>query len=287
VLTILVGLSSAVCYATCDMLSQRVSRIAGPFRVLYWTLPTGVVIIVPIALAVDGLPATVAQWQAVAFCAGAGLLYLLVWLTLLRALQVGDLSLVLPLASLSGLFTAVVSVLGGSRVTILLALGMALSVTGGLLAAIQNKAKSAAGAGWALISCILWAATMILFRQARELSWLSQVSWARSVSLIALAPLAVVISRRTRDSSSAPPPRLPPRAILICVVAGIVELIGLTGMSLAVRRGPFMVAGITVAQVATMGVLLGLAFLKERPRFHQIIGVACTLVGVTLLSAAG
>jgi drug/metabolite transporter (DMT)-like permease len=287
VLTVLVGLSSALCYATCDMLSQRVSRIAGPLRVLCWTLPAGVVIILPIALSINGLPATRAEWEAVGYCAGAGVLYLAVWVTLLRALQVGDLSLVLPLASLSGLFTAVFSLLRGSRLTLLLGLGIGFAVIGGTLAAMQGRAKSAAGAGWALISCVLWTLTIVLFGQAEQIPWLSQVSWARLVSLLALVPFAFVISRRARRRPSNPDPsRLGLRGILICIVAGIVELIGLTAMTIAVQRGPFMLAGIAVAQVATMGVILGLLFLGERPRVHQLVGVACTLIGVTLLSTA-
>ena len=287
--TVLIGLLSAVFYAFHDLLAQRVSRLAGLIRVLCWVIPTGVVILVPTALLVDGLPATGAQWRAVAYCAAAGAFYLATWFAILRALQVGDLSLVAPLASLEGFFIAVFALLKGETFTSLMGLGIALAVLGGTLAAVQGRARSAAGAGWALLTGVLWATAIIFFDQAGELSWLSQAAWSRITSLILFVPVAVWALARAQGPGQTRGPRnvLGRKGAAICVGAGVLEVLGLVAMTLAVKRGPLAVAGVTVSQYATVAVILGLVLLKERPRPHQVAGVICTIAAVTILSVVG
>ena len=289
--TVIAGLLSAVFYALHDLLAQRLSRAGGLVRVLCWIIPTTAVIVVPLALVADGFPATGARWTAVAYSAAAGVFYLATWFTMLRALQVGDLSLVAPLASLEGLFIAGYAVLRGEDLTALLGVGVALAVIGGTLAVVQGRAHSTAGAGWALLTGVLWALAVICFSQAGELSWLSQAAWSRVTTLMLFVPIAAVWLSRARKAGAERSPRKqgalswPNRAL--CLGAGLLELAGLAAMTLAVQRGPLAVAGVTVAQYATVAVILGLVFLKDRLRPHQIAGVVCTLVAVSILSTVG
>lgn len=116
-LTVLVGLSSAVSYATSDMLSQKMVRTVGVTRVLALMLPVGLMILLPLVVLIDGLPAGSAEWQTVAYSAVAGVIYLMSFLMVYAALKVGDLCLVAPLASLATLFVAVFALLSGERPT--------------------------------------------------------------------------------------------------------------------------------------------------------------------------
>ena len=113
-LTILVGLSSALSYATSDLLSQRVTRAARALTQVAWVLITGALIIVPIALLVDGLPSGGAQWRAAGAAALAGVAYFGAFLCLLRGLRRGDLGLISALNALQGAYAAAVFVLLGS-----------------------------------------------------------------------------------------------------------------------------------------------------------------------------
>lgn len=74
---------------------------------------------------------------------------------------------------------------------------------------------------------------------------------------------------------------------MLCVGSGLLELGAFVALTMAVQRGPLAVAGVTIAQYATAAVILGLVFLKERPRRHQMAGVVCTVAAVTILSTAG
>ena len=77
--------------------------------------------------------------------------------------------MVAPLASLKGLFIAVYAIARGANMTALLAVGVALAVIGGALAAMQGRARSTAGAAWALLTSALWTLTVICFDQAGEI----------------------------------------------------------------------------------------------------------------------
>ena len=56
--------------------------------------------------------------------------------------------------------------------------------------------------------------------------------------------------------------------------------------SAALALGPVSVASVLQAQTATVSTLLGLAVLRERPAWWQAVGVAATIVGVSLLAWA-
>ena len=107
-LTILTGLSSAFSYAVSDILSQRVTRETRPLAQMVWVLATGVIISVPIALLVDGLPDGGAEWRGAGLGALAGVVYFGAFFCLLRGLHVGDLGLVSALTSLQGAYVAVI-----------------------------------------------------------------------------------------------------------------------------------------------------------------------------------
>jgi drug/metabolite transporter (DMT)-like permease len=276
-LTVLSGLGSALSYALSDMLAQRVSRREGIVCVMLWILVTGLAIVLPIALIVDGIPHGSGQWRAVAVSAAAGVMYLGSYSSLLMGLRRGDLSLVAALSSLQGLFAAIFAIIGGEQVTGLLVLGLALGVIGGALAAVQGRAKTAAGAGWALLSGLCFSLVLVLFDRAGDVSWLTQAAVSRLTMVVFFLPVALVLGQVV----------LPLKARPIAVGSGALEVTGLALVTVSVQLGPLSVAGVASSQFATFAVLLGLLFLKERPRRHQLVGVACTLAAVTVLAAVG
>ncbi len=275
-LTILVGLSSAFSYATSDLFSQRVTRATRALTQVAWVLVTGALIIVPVALLVDGLPAGGAQWRAAGAAALAGIAYFGAFVCLLRALHAGDLGLVSALNALQGAYAAVVFVLLGQRLTPLLGVALVLCAAGAVLASVEGRAKTAKGVPWAVASGLLFACVMVLYSYAHAISWLSQAAISRSVSVLIAVPAALLTGGFAL-----------PRALRVTAVgAGVLELCGLMGFTIALAMGPLTVAAITSTQFGTFAVILGVVLLHERPRRHQWAGLACTLAGVTLLAVA-
>jgi drug/metabolite transporter (DMT)-like permease len=275
VLTIVTGLLSALSYATSDMFSQRVTRETRALTQMVWVLATGAVIILPVALALRGLPDD-GEMAGAGLAALAGVLYFGALFCLLRGLGVGDLGLISALVSLQGAYLAVTVILLGEPVTPLLTAALALCVIGAVLTSIEGRARSTRGAPWAFAAGLLFTGVMLCYNYG-EIDWLSQAAISRTVSLAIALPAALL------SGSVAVPGALRLRA----AGAGVLELAGLSLLTITFALGPATVAGVTTTQFGTFAVVLGFVLLHERPKPNQWAGVACTIVGVSLLAAVG
>ena len=274
--TIVSGLLSSLSYATSDMLSQRVTRYISTLRVAFWVLLVGVVLVLPPALLIDGLPSGGDQWRSTLVAAIAGVFYVGAYFTLLAGLKVGDLSLVTALSSLQGAFVAAFAIIvGGEQVTAAVAIGLVLAVLGGTLAAVQGRTATTAGAGWALLSGALFGVVIVLYDHAQALTWLQVTTVSRTASLAAIVPFVAAAGAGVW---------VPKPLGRVLFAAGALEVLGLVLVNVSVAVGPLAVAGVMVSQFATFGLLLGMVVLRERPRPHQLAGVACTIVAVSILS---
>ena len=270
--TVLSGLLTALSYATSDMFSQRVTRETRALTQMVWVMATGTIVSLPVALALRGLP-DAGQWSGAGLSALAGVLYFFALFCLYRGLNVGDLGLISALISLHGAYVAVVVILLGAPVTPLLVAALALCVAGGVLTSLEGRAGTTRGAAWGFVAGVLFAALALCFNYA-DIDWLSQVAISRTVSLLIVLPVALL------TGGIAVPRALRTRA----VGAGLLELAGLTLLTITYSLGPPTVAGVTTTQIGTFAVILGFVVLHERPKPNQWAGIACTLVGVSLLA---
>jgi drug/metabolite transporter (DMT)-like permease len=272
-LTILTGLLASLSYATSDMMSQRVTRESRPLTQMVWVLATGVILILPVALLVDGPPGS-GEWQGAGISALAGVLYFGAFFCLLQGLNIGDLGLISALASLQGAYVAVVVIALGTPITPALAAALVLCVAGAILASFEGRAKSTRGAPWAFAAGLLFAGVMLCYAYA-DISWLSQAAISRTVSLLIVLPVALLTGGLA----------VPKQLRALAVGAGALELGGVTLLTIAFALGPPTVAGVTTTQFGTFAVMLGFVLLHERPRPNQWVGIVCTIAGVSLLAA--
>jgi uncharacterized membrane protein len=273
-LTVLTGLLTSLSYATSDMMSQRVTRATRPVTQIVWVLATGVVIILPVALIAEGLP-DAGEWRGAGLAALAGALYFGALFCLLRGLAVGDLGLVSALTSLQGAYVAVAAVALGEPVTAVLGVALVLCVIGALFTSFEGRARSTRGAPWALVAGVLFAGVMLCYAYG-DIDWLSQTAISRTTSFLIALPVALLSGGMAV-----------PRALRAWAVgAGVLELSGLTFLTITFALGPATVAGVTTTQVGMFAVILGVFVLRERPRPNQWVGIAAALLGVTLLGAA-
>jgi drug/metabolite transporter (DMT)-like permease len=275
VLTVFLGLASSLSYAISDMLSQRASRAADVLRIVFWVLVVGVVLVVPVALIAHGLPHGHEQWHAAGLAAIAGVGYVGAYFALLVGLRRGDLSLVAALSATQGAFVALWAMLTGEHLTALVGAGLALAIVGGTLSAVEGRAKTTAGAGWALLSAALFSVVVVLYDHAGALPALSVAAVSRTTSFVAILPALLIVGGGV---SVARPLRL------TVAGAGALEILGLVLVTASVAVGPLAIAGVMISQFATFAVLLGIIFLRERPRPHQLFGVACTIAAVSVLA---
>ena len=291
-LTIFLGLGSALGYALHDFLMVKVVRAAAVWTALTWSMGVGVVVLLPLALILDGPPSGHAEWRSVAFATASGVCEAAGLGCLLRGLVVGDLSVVTPLASLAGGFVAVVMIARGETLPALALLGLPLAVAGGLMASIEKtpkeelfgqdesaagparRTRARAGAGWGLLSSALFAVTVLLFVAARDLSPVALAAYGRVGTMVVLVPIALLFAGL----------RLPGPLAKRAGVAGLFDAAAFVALAAAISIGPVAIASVVASQGGTMAALLGLVFLRERLSRVQLAGVALTCVAVALLA---
>jgi drug/metabolite transporter (DMT)-like permease len=200
-------------------------------------------------------------------------LYFIALYCLLQGLRSGDLGLVSALTSLQGAYAALAVILLGAPVTPLLGVALALCACGAVLTSFEGRARTTRGAPWAIAAGLLFAGVMLCYAYG-EIDWLSQAAISRSVSLLLTLPVALL------SGSVAVPGPYRMRA----VGAGLLELSGVTLLTISYALGPATVASVTTTQFGTFAVILGFVLLRERPKPNQWAGVIATIAGVSLLA---
>jgi drug/metabolite transporter (DMT)-like permease len=286
-LTILLGLAAACLYSLYNLFSQRLLRRMSWMTITVAMFVTGLVLLGVPALLVDGLPFADDKLGDLGLAALGGLLYTLATGSFLLALRVGKLSVVAVLACLDGAFAAAISIAMGEKLSAMAAAGLVLAAGGGLLAAVERgreedggdggrRWRFAAGAGLALLCGAAMAGVFIAYGQIEAFSPFTTVSVASVAGLVVIVPAA-----------AAGGALLPPRELAAGVVGvSVVDMLAFLAGSAALALGPVSVASVLQAQTATVSTLLGLAVLRERPAWWQAVGVAATIVGVSLLAWA-
>jgi len=308
VLTVALGLGSALGYALHDFLMVKVVRAAAVWTALTWSMGVGLVILLPLALVIDGPPSGSAEWRAVAFATASGVCEAAGLGCLLRGLVTGNLSVVTPLASLAGGFVAVIMIARGEPLPALALVGLPLAVAGGLMASVEKAPKEAvfgpdegaasaerpgggaggaagataparrtratAGAGWALLSSALFSVTVLLFVEAGALRPVALAAYGRLGTMVVLVPVALMLAGL----------RLPRTLATRSAYAGVFDAAAFVGLAAAISIGPVAIASVVVSQGGTMAALLGLFVLRERLSRVQIVGVGLTCVAVALLA---
>jgi drug/metabolite transporter (DMT)-like permease len=271
--TVALALGSALLYALADLWNVRIARRAHMSTALVWIFAVGLAIALPAALVLDGLPGRDDARPLAAALAG-GVLYVAALGAFMYGLRRGSLSVVAPLAALEGAVGALIAIVAGERLGGLVAFALVLAVVGGVLAATAPGRRTAAGAGWALVAAHSFGWALFAFGEAGSLSAVTVVAVSRLASIAVVLPVALL------RSGLALPDGVRPFAL----GSGLLDVTGFLALAAAVALGPVSVASVLVAQFATFAVILGLVVLGERPARHQLVGVATTLVAVTILA---
>ncbi len=283
-LTAVFSLGSALGYTIHDVLMMRVVRSTPVFTALFWVQSVALVLFVPVWLVFIGLPVGAEEWRAAGLAALSGPIEVLALAALLKALAVGKLSIVGPLAALGGGFGAVFAIALGESVTGLAVVGLPLAVAGTVLASIErgkvdeagrrSGASAAAGAGWALLCAAIFGVEPVLLGEAAAISPLAVVSIGRLASLGLLVPLLLVAYGFRMKREYAVP----------VGIAGAVDALAFLALAAATAIGPVATAAVLVAQVGTLSAVVGMWALRERPGKVQTAGIVTAVLAVTLLA---
>jgi drug/metabolite transporter (DMT)-like permease len=275
VIPILGGLGAALCWGASTVVASRSTRILGSQQALAYVMLLGFGALVLLA-PVNGLPAHAGShpW-AWALLAGAGSAAGLSMMY--RALRLGKVGVVAPIASTEGAIAAVISIALGEKLTAGVAVSLCVVACGVVLVTMRGRASDVhlRPSLYALGASCLFGVNLVASSRAGDALgplWTILVARIVGVSLIAL-PLILRGSLRR-----------PGRAWWMVAFSAAAEVIGFTFYVIGSHDGVAIpaVLGSQFAAVATIG---SFVIFGERIAPRQIAGATVIVIGVSALAA--
>ncbi|MGH2631673.1 MAG: EamA family transporter [Actinomycetota bacterium] len=275
------ALASGLTWGSADFVGGLMSRRLPTAVVMVVSQGTGLILTAGLVIAL-GEPRPEARFLVAGALGGlAGAIGLA---SLYRGLAVGRMSIVAPVAALSGVVPVVVGFLQGERPAALQLVGMVVAGAGVLLAVRSSEPAGTTtdggrtrGVGLALLAALFLGLFVTSLDTAGEASplWASLMIRVVSVPLFIVA--AVVTARNARH------PTVPEAGILAGV--GALDNGANVMFALAAREGLLTLVSVLGSLYPVTTVLLARWFLHERLARWQVAGVAAAFVGVALIAA--
>jgi drug/metabolite transporter (DMT)-like permease len=268
------ALGASLSWGLADFFGPLKGRTLGALRVLVYVQLGGLVAIA-LVVAIRGKgPAGAATLLAIP-AAISGTLGLYAYY---RAIAVGAISIVAPIAGISAAIPVAVGIASGDRPSAWQWAGIATSLAGVFLASREKDGGRgvAAGVGLALLAAIGFGSYFPQMHAAgnADFWWASLIFRVTSTSVI----LAVVAIRR---------PALGVTALQVPILAliGIGDMLGNLFFAAASTSGLVSITSVLASLYPIVTVAMARIVLKERVSRSQEAGVVLTLTGVALISA--
>lgn len=278
-LGILYGLVAALGWGAGDFVISRVSRRIGPLATLLYLQSAGIAAIALVLLARRDLPPTdLGIW---AWAAAVNMLNVAGTLCLYRALAVGTVAIVSPLAASFAVVTTLLALAAGERPEALTLLGVAVVIAGVIVVARapdQNGTAALVGVPAALGAALCYG---VFFYLQSPVTAQMGIAWPVLVARVLTAAVAVVGLLVVRERPPAPTPRLVGAAFL----ATSLDTAGFLAFNSGLATAYVSVVTALASIFSAVTVLLAWVLLRERLAASQWAGVAAVIAGVLLVSA--
>ncbi|HWB23092.1 MAG TPA: DMT family transporter [Gaiellaceae bacterium] len=276
-LAILLALASAAAWGLADFSGGMVSRRLPTITVTVISQSAGfVALLVALAVRGGGLDGR-SFWLGLLAGLGGGTGLAAFY----KALSLGTMSIVSPLAACGAIIPFLISLVTGERPSTLALVGAVVALTGAVLASVEEHRSGVPERTRAIALALVAAVALGLFTYflglgSREGDALSTLAGARVGSLSFLFVLA--FARRA-------PLRLRGRSLAAVGAVGLCDVSANALFALASGRGLLSIVSVLGSLYPVMTVLLAYVLLRERLTPLQIAGVGIALAGVAAISA--
>ncbi|MFJ6215611.1 EamA family transporter [Streptomyces sp. NPDC092296] len=225
------------------------------------------------------------------YAAGAGLIGPLAMFCFYRALAIGPMGVVSPLATVGVAVPVGAGLLLGERPGVVQAAGIAVALAGVVLAGgpeFRGAAVARRAVTLTLVAAFGFGAVMALIAHASPHGGLLLALCVQRLCNVAVGGGALLLAAR-RDPAAALPaeglwPGVRPRLAALGVV-GVADVTANGAYALAARGGSVSVAAVLASLYPVATALLARGVLGERLRPVQAVGAGLALVGTVLLAA--
>ena len=314
---VILGLTGAVCWGMADFAARFASRRVGAYRTLFFMQFFGFIALSVYLKFAGGFSHVAPGWQPWALTAVAGLLNVTASLSLYYSFEIGVMSIVGPVSSSYPALTVALSIASGERINVLRGIGIAVTLTGVILAAMSfapkptnsaeapnppdkvNPADSAdsagaadpakaanpsttsrlsRGVGWAVLAAVGFG-FMFWFLGFHVIPLVGDAVSVWAMRLTALVSLAI-FALPTRQSL-----RLPHGRIWWQLAAvGVMDTAAYVANNAGLHIGPVSVVSVLASLYGAVTVLLAWVFLRERLERTQWLGIALIFAGIICVS---
>ena len=274
-----IALLASFAWGIGDFIGGMKSRVLPVLSVLVVSQAVGFVCIALVALVAQkpvpgGEEIAFASLSAIAGTIGLACFY--------RALSIGKMSLVVPVAAMAAVVPVIIGIATGDRPSPLQLTGMVVALVGAVLASRERDPgsnggpKLAAGVLLAAVSALMWGIFFLAIDAAADGGpvWASLVN--RTTSLVLLLAAVLILRPPLRDTR----PHLPALA-----VAGTLDVSANLLFAAGTTKGLVSLVSVAGSLYPVVTVLLARAFLHERVERIQEAGVVAALGGVVLIAA--
>jgi drug/metabolite transporter (DMT)-like permease len=289
---LLTGLGAALSWGTMDIASALSSRYVGSLRVT-----AGVQLICTGFLALAALIAGTAIQLDPGNLAIASLLGLIgagAYYAYFTGLRIGPISVVSGVVAAYGGLTVVLSVIvRGETLTIVQAFGATIATVGVVLTGVafggSIRATRFAGPGvvFSVVALVLFALMAITMDIALESAAWMQVLLVSRLVIVVVSILAIVMlaltGRRAHGEATDTGPIPVARVGAMLLVAGALDATGLISFAIGLESAPTWMVGLASSFGPAVTILVAVAFLGERLKGIQWIGLVCVAIGMVAI----
>ena len=276
----LLGATAALAWGVTDIIVVQWARRVGVVLTLLTVQGSGVLLMALLAVLLgEDLSLSGAQWAAIAVL---GALSFGAYMGFYRALELGPIAIVSPIASSNGAMIVVLAVIVlGESLTAGQAVGITLVLTFIVLASIEPAAERLTGTSgirWALGATVVFGLYLFfLTTLADELGWLLPILLTRAVAVTFVVALFA-----TRPEGQKRP--LGKLGLVACAGAGALDALGYLLFNRGAEIGEVAITSAAASAYPLIPILVGLIAYRERVAWYQLVGVAGVLVGMVVLS---
>lgn len=295
-LGLLAGLGAALAWGSMDIASALGSRRLGSLRVTAGVQVVSAILLVAAAVATGtALPSdpVILVSSGVLGIAGAG-----AYLAYFTGLRIGPISLVSGMVAAYGGLTVVLAVIfRGESLTLMQAAGAAIATVGVVLTAVafdgSLRGTRLAGPGviFAVAALILFSVMTIGLAETIEASgWLEVILVSRIVNAVVSVGAVAAVERARRpqlDALVAHDLPASPRGWGLVPVAGVLDMAGLVVYAIGLERAETWLVGLASSLGPAVTILVAVAFLGERLKRVQwlgLVGIGAGMVFIALPS---
>lgn len=290
---VILGLTGAVCWGLADFAARFASRRVGAYRTLFFMQFFGFMALSVYLKFAGGFSHVAPGWQPWALTAVAGLLNVTASLSLYYSFEIGVMSIVGPVSSSYPALTVALSIASGERINALRGIGIAVTLTGVILAAMSFASKPmnpldaanpstasrlSRGVGWAILAAVGFG-FMFWFLGFHVIPLVGDAVSVWVMRLTALVSLAI-FALPTRQSL-----RLPHGRIWWQLAAvGVMDTAAYVANNAGLHIGPVSVVSVLASLYGAVTVLLSWIFLRERLERSQWLGIVLIFAGIICVS---